>query len=1255
VQANSSNNSKLVPNSTEGTLFSDTYVNSKIPIGSTHSVGINLTGQKKKSKGLTDGYGLINGNGLTDGNGLTIKFYSSNKYEKKRIHRSNRLSHLVAKNKKRKIFESLIIVILILLPLTIYMVDLNTSEKTIMIDGEFQDWNSKDVNRYMDVDPEPIINPSTNIVDCRLYFQNNILDFYIQTELNIFGNDHFSNRFKDNHEAYKLDIFIDRDLSQKTGYLVNGLGADERIELQGKNGAIETSYSYYFDQTSDNMDHNGWVRNSNVDYAKEKLRLEGRHYLSTVSQDLKNNPDDQISNIDRNHDHKEFGEKSWHNNVWPEQDDDDQLSNLGVTIQLSSSTGDIDSTPTIITGTSKYFDLSVNDISPEFIIPDENPASLIEFNFFTPKELSNERTQNSQGFEIKSMKWECNTPKNSLFSEQFDQLTLQLFSDMNLNHKQDHYDEELQNYEFSLTSDHELSLEFSPSLEINEADLCNYIITISSQYNSDLSDSWLFKINPVPIEVIASSNVKLSESSYSGQETALYIGYPPKDIKIDGIFYDWTNEDSTKLVDDLDIPQLEQIHYDQNINEAAVDIDYDSGIVSCYLSVNGYLLNGNSIPPIFYSKVLSETNQETPTKNNVQNSSTEGKLQNIHNPLLISQLPKQLLGTDTISIFIDYDKNTHTGFNPGWLGLGAEYRIEISGRDGWIRYHDLFSYQGFNNDNWSWQRLGFLPVGKNHRQLETQINWRNFGIDQRSDIDIVYFVSDWSGKHIDSIKLSQTDSWGININDPLVIFNDKNEPNIEFSNNQDNQNIEQIEEPLSNRTRAGYFVNTTTDLGNTIKFPNQRKLVRDINGYWYAFWVENNQLLKGIRSTDTNGQDWSADPVLLAGTPSAVINNAKNKSIDPAVDIHIDTDINKNEIHLVWGMDYNGNIALMYSKCTNISTNAKFISPTSWCKADNTTGYDVIDEYIDNGTLIKNNYGKPSIAVDTLNRPHIVWQYEHDNNKFYVNYTRYDFTNNWHNGQTQPIRISPNPIDNHRTPTIDIGHNGTIHVAYTYYSGLEQIKYRQCWDITNSMNLNYWGDASRTTAGEDTPIFSATNHVNEPSLICDAQGRVWIVTYESAVWDILFSMEDFQDTTYWPGPFVIASSGENRYPTISYDTSGIVYCVWQHKEGLSTFNISFSSNSSSGWSTAVEIASGNDFVYPQIPKNLSIYNKQISFVYKNETDDGLMFESIPEIPVTAQIFILIILLNLVIISIRRKPAINAKNIGYLKEKRCNER
>jgi hypothetical protein len=196
---------------------------------------------------------------------------------------------------------------------------------------------------------------------------------------------------------------------------------------------------------------------------------------------------------------------------------------------------------------------------------------------------------------------------------------------------------------------------------------------------------------------------------------------------------------------------------------------------------------------------------------------------------------------------------------------------------------------------------------------------------------------------------------------------------------------------------------------------------------------------------------------------------------------------------------------------------------------------------------------------------------------------------------------------------------------------------------------SYWGDASRSVGAENIVLNSGSgNDMNEPSMVCDTQGRVWVVSYEGTTGDIWFDMEDFQDGTYWPGPFIITAAGENINPTISYDSSGTVYCVWQHTISANDYGINISYNSSGSWSTPLEITSGSKNIYPQIPENLTIFDNLVGFICKDDTSDNLMFHSIPEFSDFIHFIIIILFIQMLALTIEKR--ISKMNISKNRSK-----
>jgi hypothetical protein len=68
-------------------------------------------------------------------------------------------------------------------------------------------------------------------------------------------------------------------------------------------------------------------------------------------------------------------------------------------------------------------------------------------------------------------------------------------------------------------------------------------------------------------------------------------------------------------------------------------------------------------------------------------------------------------------------------------------------------------------------------------------------------------------------------------------------------------------------------------------------------------------------------------------------------------------------------------------------------------------------------------------------------------------------------------------------------------------------------------------------------------------------------------------------------------------------------------------------------------------IYPQMPKNLSSKNDQFSLIYKDDTNDNIMFHQIPEFPSIAEILFIILILQFLIIQIKRKNKLKKLNFS----------
>jgi hypothetical protein len=157
-----------------------------------------------------------------------------------------------------------LIFILILIP---YLaVDMAEPEKGIEIDGNFRDW--KDVIKTSDVGEALPFNSNVDIVDCGVDGKLQELSFYIK----VYGRMLYGEPAISGKHVDSAFIFIDADRSQKTGYIINGLGADYMIKIEGWQNEVYSQNLYSC--TSKTFDWNQWKWTGGVSTAVSGSELE---------------------------------------------------------------------------------------------------------------------------------------------------------------------------------------------------------------------------------------------------------------------------------------------------------------------------------------------------------------------------------------------------------------------------------------------------------------------------------------------------------------------------------------------------------------------------------------------------------------------------------------------------------------------------------------------------------------------------------------------------------------------------------------------------------------------------------------------------------------------------------------------------------------------------------------------------------------------------------------------------------------------
>jgi photosystem II stability/assembly factor-like uncharacterized protein len=102
-------------------------------------------------------------------------------------------------------------------------------------------------------------------------------------------------------------------------------------------------------------------------------------------------------------------------------------------------------------------------------------------------------------------------------------------------------------------------------------------------------------------------------------------------------------------------------------------------------------------------------------------------------------------GEDIVRVFIDTDQCVDTGYSH--QGLGADYLVDVRGRDGAIRESILSSHSG-NPGTWKWEPLGDIEIAKHWSQIELAVEKQRLGLDNGQSFDVSFQVADWNlGSH----------------------------------------------------------------------------------------------------------------------------------------------------------------------------------------------------------------------------------------------------------------------------------------------------------------------------------------------------------------------------------------------------------------------------------------------------------------------------------------------------------------------------
>jgi hypothetical protein len=571
---------------------------------------------------------------------------------------------------------------------------MSKTEPSMEADGDFSDW--QDVTGYED-DIWDVPLQDIDIIEYRVNEEIDQLFFYLKVNGRMLEGD-------EQGHVETVCIFIDLDIDSETGYLTKGIGADYMIKIYGREGKVISSHLFEFNSQNQHS-WNRFMGRSFVKTAVFESELEAAVSRSVIG--LKNS------------------------------------QRIEVLFYIQDYQGNEDFSDNVATNIGGV--LSVNQRSTSFndIVSPSPSQHVLELNFHALDEP----------IIVKSIT--ITKPTNAA--------SVQL---------------KMQGH-FSATTNFEgdiATFQIEGTLE----EFATVIIYANTQSLNGKAVG--FRIAKKDDVVVDSAVVFLS----TGKIRSMYVN-SPRGISVDGAFGDW--DKSHFLQDSIN-----------DVNNANIDIwnyhasqDNESNKLFFYFNVNGEMLQGKSVAFINSGTFLEpaptdgldrDRDQDTVpdsldpfprdfNNNGVDDANENGDVDgdgvrdypggndlwlNTSLPqnfpadfrgrevsLYIGPIPKaaDLTGLDMVHVYIDSDNNLSTGYRHISMGLGADYLIEITGKEGIIVEREFMKFDALKQTSWEWTELILdIEAEIDFTQMEIATDMDIMGIE--ANFSYLIRTSDWS-------------------------------------------------------------------------------------------------------------------------------------------------------------------------------------------------------------------------------------------------------------------------------------------------------------------------------------------------------------------------------------------------------------------------------------------------------------------------------------------------------------------------------
>ncbi len=680
------------------------------------------------------------------------------------------------------------------------------------VDGNFQEWKSE-IPYYGLRSPKN----SINILNVKFHPGDNGIYFYIHPQDDIFKN------------STGIYIFLDTDTSSDTGYLVQGIGADYMVEIYGWNSSIVGKTLYIFNGTNQ-QDFSNFKSISGVNVIYKNGKIEGfvslpykKFRAITISYDF--------------------------------------IGNEGVV-------------PCPLYGEESF--LVIEEKYANILKLNESNALLkIEF-------VGKNIEMNSLSFKFSGNANPQNIPF-SLYEDNGDGIF-------------DSHD--------SLISQGEIegdNLTFKNiSLKINNSTL---FLVLRPDYGN------LEKTVKIELLHIEANKKYFIDNRI---EDGTYIGKIPSKPIIDGSFSDWKNPSTDSPQDvissngsmRIDAPNIDLMHFSF----------YNADKLYVFMDVRGRILggtdapttrfpslpdsDGDSVPDIFDPYPHDFNNDGIPDNESFVIVNGE-KLPDVDgdgwadypqgddmwlNTTIPSWFPKpyagriihryigpvpkkEVYGVDTVTIYINSDNNIRTGFSLPQYPMGAEYMIQLYGRDGIALNSSLFVY---HSKNWVYLSTIHPFLGYHGMELNTTIS--------SAGTSAFIFISDWKGDRDSSDNAPRYREENTKLHLSALT-----EDNFRIQINYTENNIQENYSLVNLRADFGTDIQITSSPNDEVRPSIARTSSGDI---WVVY--DNSSGYLSLAISSDNGDTWNVyyfnikadNPVIFADSQDNIYIFYENHSIN---------------------------------------------------------------------------------------------------------------------------------------------------------------------------------------------------------------------------------------------------------------------------------------------------------------------------------------------------------------------------------------